>query len=465
MPAPDLFSRRILAALRALCLLLISLHLAASLLPEAQVWSVWPYTYLPIAWRWILAALAGLTLLPATAAVIRRAAQRLPRLPEQQRNAVFALLALLSLLPFTLFRIVHTRWGDAYILVNGIPYPDPALRVGVSWRAPIDLWLHIRLWKMGQRIWGWADAWPAYHILSPLAGGLYLFATLKLADSLGRNRTEKVLAAGLFLTLGLMQLFFGYVENYSFAAAGVTVFLWLALDTLRGRRPLWQPALALALTHGLHPSTLALAPALLYLAAVEARRSSWPRALLHAVLPMALVGGSIWLLMTLNGHGLGTLATSDSPGGGDGRWLVPLRHTATRWEHYTLFSVAHLVDWLNAHLLSAPVTLGSLTILAAATWRPRQPRRAAPDYILRFLLVATVFYWLFTWIWNADYGGRRDWDLFSLAALPGTALLAYALPRLLRERVALAQATLLLVAVSAIHTAAWIYQNTLPWEW
>ena len=82
-----------------------------------------------------------------------------------------------------------------------------------------------------------------------------------------------------------------------------------------------------------------------------------------------------------------------------------------------------------------------------------------------FLLVATACYWLFTWIWNPDYGAQRDWDLFSLAALPGTTLLAYALPRLLPGRAALARATLMLTAVSIIHTTAWVYQNTLPWEW
>ncbi|MFZ2489086.1 MAG: hypothetical protein WAZ19_13320 [Anaerolineae bacterium] len=457
-------SRRIMWTLRALCVTLLALHLAAPHLPEAQAWAVWPYTYLPPIWRWLLAALAGATLLPAVANRLADAITTRPGLPTRHRNALFAFIALLCLLPFSLWRIVHTRWGDAYILVNGISYPDPALRVGVSWRAPIDLWLHIRLWEFGQRLWGWTDAWPAYRILSPLAGVLFVFVLLKLADSIGHTRSEKLLIAGLIGTLGLMQIFFGYAENYSLAAAGVLLFLWLALETLAGRRALWQPALALAVTHGLHPSTLVLAPALLYVLMVDARRTSWPRALLQAALPMFIVGGGIWLLMTASGHGLGTLATTDSPGGGDGRWLVPLRHTATRWEHYTLFSAAHLLDWLNSHLLSAPVTLGSLLILAAAAWRQRIPA-AVSDAEIRFLFVATAGYWLFTWIWNPDYGGQRDWDLFSLAALPGTLLLARALPRFLRARATLNQAAVMLIAVSAIHTIAWIYQNTRPWEW
>ena len=183
---------------------------------------------------------------------------------SRARNAVFLIIALLCLIPFSLFRIVHTRWGDAYILVNGIAYPDPALRLTGTWQAPLDVWLHVRLWQAGQCAFGWTDAWPVYRLLSPLAGAVFVYALLRLADSTGRNRTEKLLIVGLMGTLGTMQLFFGYAENYSLAAAGILVFLWLALETLAGRRALWQPALALAITNALHPSTIVLDPALLY---------------------------------------------------------------------------------------------------------------------------------------------------------------------------------------------------------
>ncbi|MCB9153730.1 MAG: hypothetical protein H6649_06715 [Caldilineae bacterium] len=84
---------------------------------------------------------------------------------------------------------------------------------------------------------------------------------------------------------------------------------------------------------------------------------------------------------------------------------------------------------------------------------------------LVFLALCTGLYWLFTFVWNPDYGGQRDWDLFSLAAIPATLLLARLLPRVLPDRGQLAEAALMLTAVSAVHTSAWIYQNTLPWEW
>ena len=414
------------------------------------------------------------------------------------RRLLFSLISLISIALFLLFRIVHTRWGDTYILINGIAWPDPALRLTATWQAPLTVWLHARLWALGNALFVWPDAWPVYRIVSPLAGALYIYLLLRLADSIGRNRTEKLLIVGLMGTLGTMQLFFGYAENYTLAAVGILLFLWLALETLRGRRALWQPALALALTNGLHPSTVVLDPALLWVAWVwardgEGRRGKgrkaedgggvtrWVSAVVQVVVPMAAVAVGVVVLMELSGHGLATLTTTDRPGGGDARWFVPLTGVSTRWERYTMFSWPHLRDWLNEQMLTAPVTLGGLVIVGASLlarrWRPaalginpqsgtgKHAEASSKSSELVFLAVCTGLYWLFTFVWNPDYGGQRDWDLFSLAAIPATLLLARMLPRVLRDRGHLAQAALMLTAVSAVHTSAWIYQNTLPWEW
>jgi len=479
-----------LTALRIYCLLLLALYLATPLFTEAAAWGLWPFTYLARGWQVLLAALAVLAILPNTAAALLRIAARLPhpsRFTFHRRNLLFAIIALLSLIPFLLFRIVHTRWGDAYILVNAIAYPDPALRLTTTWQAPLDVWLHARLWALGSSWFGWTDAWPTYWILSPLAGALYVYTLLRLADSVGRGRVEKGLIVGLLSTLGTMQLFFGYAENYSLAATGVLLFLWLTLEMLAGRRPLWPTSLALAVTIGLHPSTVVLAPALLYGAWVWGKkrmvdkdtgrqgRNVWWAAAWQVAWPMAAVAGGVVLLMTLSGNGLAALTSTDRPGGGDGRMLVPLFETTTRWEHYTMLSWAHLRDWLNMQMLTAPVTLGGLAIVGVAlvvnrlgisqAGTAKHAEASSDKDALLFLALCTGLYWLFTWVWNPDYGGQRDWDLFSLAAIPSTLLLARLLPRALPDRGQLAQAGLMLIAVSAIHTAAWIYQNTLPWEW
>jgi hypothetical protein len=447
--------------------------------PEARWWGLWPITYAPpglfafgaaailllIAWLWF----REFTIHPADdqETQVRPTGQTARRLPLALPAAAVLLLA-----AFFAFPIVHTRWGDAYIIARTIAWPDEALRLTHSWQAPLDVWLHSLAWLLVQPYVEWQDAMPLYRWLSPLAGAVYLAALLQLCRD--TRLAPPWLTFGLLASLGLIQLFFGYVENYSFAAAGVLVYLWLGLEAARGERPLWHAATALALTNATHPSTIVLAPSLLVLGweTVQAAGNKPSRQIVYQVIrqiaaPMAAGLALTLIIMETGGHGVVALLTIDRPGGGDGRWLVPLWETETKWEHYTMFSWLHLRDFLNEQLLVAPVALPSLVLLFLARIARRTtgpaPRDSRSDY--RFLVTAWLFYLLFVWLWNPDYGGQRDWDLFSLVAIPQTLLLVHLLPRSFARPRYLAMAALPLIAVQAMHTAAWIYQNTLPWQW
>ena len=171
------------------------------------------------------------------------------------------------------------------------------------------------------------------------------------------------------------------------------------------------------------------------------------------------------LLMEWGGHGLSALRTTDRPGGGDASWFVPLWQTSTRWEHYTMFSWLHLRDWLNLQMLVAPA-VGIIFIgwiLSFGFWG-RHSLQNPESKIQKFLLTASASYLLLTFVWNPDYGGQRDWDLFSLSAIPLTLLLIVWLPTKLQGRF-LRMGMMPLIALQSLHTIAWIYQNTLPWEW
>ncbi len=179
---------RLLMTLRVFCLALIGLHLLASSLPEAAAWGLWPFTYLPVPWRWILAGLAALTCWPGLSRMTHDAL-RITNYASRITNHIhFLIPALLALIPFSLFRIVHTRWGDAYLLIHGIAYHDPALRLTATWQAPLDVWLHARLWLLGNQLFGWSDAWPAYRLLRPRAGAACVYALRRLRRCRARPR-------------------------------------------------------------------------------------------------------------------------------------------------------------------------------------------------------------------------------------------------------------------------------------
>ncbi|NLE77845.1 MAG: hypothetical protein GX605_13990 [Chloroflexi bacterium] len=445
--------------LRLFALLFLGLHLGADLLPEDQAWGIWPYSMLPPVVGATGVGLAALCLWS-------EASRRMERWWGRGARAVglaglgcrwgYPLLAGLAGLLFWWGRLVHTRWGDAYILTQAIPHPE--VRLTYTWQAPFDLFLHAKLWALTNAWWGW-EVMQLYQVVSVAAGVTFLVVLGRVVQDLAPSGLEQRFIFGAVASLGMMQLFFGYVENYTLIPVGILLFLWLGVGVLNGRAPLWAASLALALTNAFHPSTLVLWPAALCLLACRWRGSSGGRSLLELALPPLLVGAGVLALMESGGHGLAALLGHDFPGGGDRRWFVPLWETQTRWERYTMFSWPHLLDVLNQQLLTGPFALAMLVLVALFL------RRGRADAQERFFMVAGLCYLTLTLVWNPDYGGRRDWDLFAPAALPLTLWAATAVTRRLGEGEALRQTAWIVIPTSLVHLAGWVYSNTRPWSW
>jgi hypothetical protein len=466
-------SRRLLIAIRVVAVVIILLSFSALFLPEDLAWGVWPLRYLPTGVSVALALVALLVALGGEWLWVRADGLRsLVARISFTSPITRALIAILSGLLFLLFPIRHLRWGDAVILVKALPDP---YRLTYVWQAPFDVYLHARVFQIGHSLFGWPDPIPVYRIFSTLAGMLFVWLMLGLAAELGRNRTERALYAGLVLTLGTMELFFGYIENYSFMTLGVLTYTYLAVLCMRGRVSLVWPATVLALTHAFHPSTMILTPSLLYLAFaplptgernVQGSQdvysgSGWRfsrYSVLSVAVPYLVVFAGVVILMTSGKHGLDALMGVDFPGGGDRSWFVPLTKITTEWQHYTMFSVGHLIDIVNEQLLVAPMIWVTMVLVVVIAWTRVRPL----GRIGVFLALMTGFYLLLTLVWNADYGGQKDWDLFSPAAIPAALLLGWLLSRALPERPGLRAAGWALVSAQGFHLVAWIWQNTRP---
>lgn len=457
------------AAVRLWGLILLALHLAAYSLPADLAWSLWPYTTLPTWAGWLLAMLAATLTLPPVSGAVWRALTRLwggfAAMPvARYRQMWFAVAALLSGGLFWAARLRHLRWGDSYLLTVALSYPDLDLRVVYNWQAPFTVFLHQRLWQYV------ADPlldWPVetvYATVSILCGMLFVFLLLNFAAGLGHSALEAFVLAGMVLTTGSMQLFFGYVENYTIISLLVMVMLFLGWRTAQGRQSLVWPAAALSLTNAFHPSTVFLWPGMLLLAWLCWRRGrlSLVATVAQLVLPPLLIGGSVLALMESGGHGLTAFLGVDRPGGGDGIWFVPLFETTTEWQHYTMFSVAHFLDWANIHLLISPFGIPVIVLVLLAAFYYKRPLFSLPaerDFA-RFLGLTAFMYILLTWLWNPDYGGQKDWDLFAPSALVYTLLAGYLLVKALPTRMMLKETSLFVLGVSLLHAAAWIFLNT-----
>ncbi len=439
---------------RAITITFILLHMLAPVLPPSQAWGVSFFAYPGPVPGFVFGVLCLLLALPrVTAGCLRAlepALQRIASFSRRNKILLRVVLAAASAPLFWLFRIRHLNWGDAKIFVEAIPHPD--FRLTYNWQAPLDVFIHSRAWEFANKLWGW-DVPTVYGVISVLSGVIFLQLLVSLAREIGRDRSEKLFIWAFIATGGYMQLFFGYIESYTIIPTGIIAYLWAGICFLRGRLSLFWPILILSLTNAFHPSTITLWPSVLALI----RGRPWRYWLKFAAIPLT-VASAVVALMESGKHGIDALLGVDFPGGADRRWFVPLFRTETEWEHYTMFSWGHLLDIVNEQLLVAPFGL----LIVALLWREaiRKAQKEEKELML-FLALAAAFYLLFTWTWNPDYGGRKDWDLFACAGIPLNVLASFVATRAW-ERDRLRENGFILAVASLLHTAFWVYYNAHP---
>jgi hypothetical protein len=377
------------------------------------------------------------------------------RVPAGLRGGLVACLATAAFLGF---RCQNFTLGDSGGLVT-------ATEITPNWNEPLEHLAHIAAQRILETVAGVPSLEWAYALTSAAAGVAYVFLPGLLAREMGLQGAARALLVGTLLTGGTMQLFFGYVEDYSLAALAQSVYLIAGVRCARLGTGLLGAACLLGVAAACHGGNLTLGLSLLFLclrvphAGHEARGGwllrggVWLRLLgagASFLLPIAVVE----LLMSQRGLGLESLTSRDSPGGADHSMFVPLWSLSTPQEHATLFSTQHLLDVLNEVVLVSPMLLGMLLLCSCVG---KADRRSPPDE--RFLLLAAAGQLLLLLFWNPDLGAARDWDLLSAHAYPLTAFAATRLARTASLPV-VEDAALLYPLSSAMVTLPWILGNT-----
>ena len=255
--------------------------------------------------------------------------------------------------------------------------------------------------------WALGSRWPPESTVALTNAGLgavWVYLLLTWASSLAGWPRRLLLAC--VLPAGGVVIFIGYREMTPLSLLAAALYVYLALRSLQGHT-LYPASLALGLAVAAHGQMLLLGPSYLVLllnAWRTGQRRTLGLALLLVVAPMAM------LLILAGSHPdliMGTLY-GDATGGADGM-LVPLFQPRGEFEHYTLFSVAHAVELLNASLVTAPFALLAWLLAARTAWRRRR------ELEVWLLIAITSGALLLLMLWNADLGMQNDWDLFTPA--------------------------------------------------
>ena len=293
-------------------------------------------------------------------------------------------------------------------------------------RAPLIFYLIGHLKNLG------FTAEVTHRLYSWMSGVLYVLLAFLATYRVGRERTERITALGLFLTPGFVLLFFGYVETYALLLPMSLSYLLAGLYALQKNRTPYLPALLLGILIPLHLLYIMLIPSLLIFA---------QRRVLQAGISLILAGGiACGLLWAL---GVPPWQILGQSGG-----AAFLTFGADFHRPYGLFSVARVVDVFNQYILVVPASIGILFLYG----RKLKPQNMTET----FLLTAAIFPALFTLIANAKIGAFRDWDVMGVAALP---LMFWCVWVFVRKG-AVKSSGPVLIGIGALHVILWIGINT-----
>jgi tetratricopeptide (TPR) repeat protein len=346
------------------------------------------------------------------------------------------------------FREGHTLLGDGNPLVHDLP-------AGQRFHPhePITYLIHHVFFRLaGGLFHGMSDptevARATVALSSALAGALFVPVAWGIATELTRFfRGPSGEAAGdtgtimplVFLVLlaqGYVQLFFGYVENYTFNALVQGVYLWTALRHLRGAAPLALPGVALAL--------LVLATRAVMTPGARARAA-------RDLAIVALVAFALTRLMAWIEPGYDMAAAAVG---------VVTQALFARGAHADalayMFSRTHVRDFFNEQTLIGPVAAFLLVTGLLGALLARSRVTATAWFVGLAGLTSLAGAWVTT---DLALGYPRDWDLFAPSALAFTVAGLWFTLSVPWRAIPLRRNLLLLGCVGLFHTAPWIAVN------
>jgi tetratricopeptide (TPR) repeat protein len=453
-----------------LAIAVIATHVlgAGSLGPA--LWGAHPYAFLPRAALAAAGALLAVVLALGIASPGRadRALRALPR-PIHPPTPATRLRTALTIggffLAFWLFREGHTLLGDGSPLSQDLP-------LGKRFHPyePLTFLFHHWFYGLAQGLFSSGDraaedvARATVGLSSAIAGALFVPVAWGLARELSRTvepdpadapvATPDSVVALAFLVLlaqGYVQLFFGYVENYTLVALGLGAYFLASLRHLRGAAPLALPGVALVLAIGLDLSAFLLLPSFLILVA---RSLATPGQRLRALRDLALAGLVATAITAL-------MATVERDYNlASAVYGVALRALAGPESHSAglayMFSSAHVRDFLNEQMLIGPAA--AFLLVAGVLWLALA--RARLTWAVVFFLAAGVVSLGAAWVTSdLKLGYPRDWDLFAPSGLAFTAAGLYLLLSTPWRGASVRRCLALLALVSLFHTLPWIAIN------
>lgn len=409
------------------------LHLADAFTKSGWLWGVdaWSYFGIPAA-----IALFVISIVLTQKKAIEKSGKLYLKFEPKLEKLPLAAIAILAGGVFYLLRQKTFFLGDGYLrlrVTKDLVMFSSGSPIGNLMPTTFYKFFHANFGAAPLLIWQWTNI---------IAGVIAIyFAGLYIKKLFPAKSKAILIGLAIFLT-GLVQMFFGYVESYSYFATFILLhFLGLILMLRTGKISV-LPMLTFFLAFGFTPTAVVFAPAtaLAYYFALKKNGFS-P----DSKKKIVYAGGTIigLFLIMIIGFWIGGYSPGNFWGGMTKvSHILPIIGTD---KVIGILSLGHLADILNQILLVAPAVIAIPLVVKNFKWNYE-------NYVLGAAIAMAL---LFLLLFKSDLGNSRDWDLFSLVTFPITLFILF---NIKAENGSL-KPLILIVLVSLIHTGSWVAVN------
>lgn len=346
---------------------------------------------------WLVASLAILAILLILLAspIITLFSRGIAFVCKESHRSIAAVIGLALIAGLLwLFRSNNLILGDGLLLIDQIDS-------GKLYKYTETL---VTLTHIGtSRILGFFFDSPAlmsFRILSIIAGLLYALGTFLLSKVLFQHRNERLFAVLSFWTLGVVQLFFGYVENYALPYGLFSLLFYFSFRFIQGEKSILPAILIYILICALHLVALSFAPAILFLIFVRNKYNPlYKYRYLYILAAIILVGTAAAVVpLKENQHIFVSITESG---------LFP----------YSVFSIQHLLNMINEIILVSVFSI-FLLIIAVLLKQGKNDSPSRDKTFKSFAIIGALSTFLFSFSIDPQLGAFRDWDLLAIFSIP-----------------------------------------------
>jgi hypothetical protein len=460
-PKPEqVFSARLLYIPLALMFALVAV---AAFLPERRLWGINHLAFYPLPTRLGLLGFIGLSFVPGIARGFHSFVLRsIGRLGYRGGRGVWTVIILavvatavfIALQSSTLLlgdgRLVADNFKHAFMHESTLTTSSQAQILKNESIAKGATLVYYWFSHAAHGLFGWQPL-KAMRVFNCLLGGVLVLVILRIVSRTRASPELRMWLVALALTSGAIELFFGYVENYTPLLLFAVLYVASGFTLIERRSVRWLMVtlVALVLTMAMHVEGMLMAPSfvLLLIWFVLRRRGE---NLVGVATPVLIA------LILIGTYVAGTYTVL-------GRHLLRLR---TSGESVGVLAPSHSADIVNEILLILPM-FPIFVVMAVAMLRSRLAADESGGLFSRqtewhFALLILVPCLVFLIVFNPRLGMARDWDLFALTSV---GLIPVALLVLNRFLLNLRRTDVPLVAspalvMSAVLVLSWIGINS-----